>query len=110
MRADITRPELDCRMELGVCSNESSYALDNLESWMQPEPAGLSPDPDWQRIVRDPRGVVLIIGPWNCPVELLVVPLVGAWPYSQWRSSDWTAGDPSSPLSSALTNAARASS
>ena len=78
MRADITRPELECRMELGVCTNETSYALDNLESWMQPEPVGLRPVPGRQRIVRDPRGVVLIIGPWNCPVELLIVPLVGA--------------------------------
>ena len=78
MRADMTRPELECRLELKVCSTEIAYALDNLESWMQPEPAGLLPVPGRQRIVRDPRGVVLIIGPWNCPVELLVVPLVGA--------------------------------
>ena len=78
MKADITRPALECRMELGVCTNETSYALDNLESWMKPEPVGLQPVPGRQRIVREPRGVVLIIGPWNCPVELLVVPLVGA--------------------------------
>uniref|UniRef100_A0A8B9Z6N4 Aldehyde dehydrogenase domain-containing protein n=1 Tax=Buteo japonicus TaxID=224669 RepID=A0A8B9Z6N4_9AVES len=29
-------------------------------------------------IRKDPYGVVLIIGPWNCPIHLLLVPLIGA--------------------------------
>lgn len=78
MRADITKSEHECRMEMGVCTGEISYALDNLESWMEPEQAGLAPLPGRQRIIRDPLAVVLIIAPWNLPVELTLVPLVGA--------------------------------
>lgn len=29
-------------------------------------------------ILKDPYGVVLIIGPWNYPINLLLVPLIGA--------------------------------
>lgn len=29
-------------------------------------------------ICKDPYGVVLIIGPWNYPIYLLLVPLIGA--------------------------------
>lgn len=27
---------------------------------------------------KEPLGVVLIIGPWNYPMQLLIVPLIGA--------------------------------
>lgn len=29
-------------------------------------------------IRREPLGVVLIIGPWNYPLQLLIIPLIGA--------------------------------
>jgi aldehyde dehydrogenase (NAD+) len=34
--------------------------------------------PSGSRIIREPLGVVLIIGPWNYPFQLLINPLVGA--------------------------------
>src|ERR1700709_2108468 len=34
--------------------------------------------PSSSRIYRDPLGVVLIIAPWNYPLQLSLVPLIGA--------------------------------
>ena len=47
---------------------------------MKPERVGIpvKQQPGRARIHRDPLGVVLIIGPWNYPVQLLLAPLVGA--------------------------------
>ena len=41
-------------------------------------PTDLLALPGRSRIPSDPLGVVLIIGPWNFPFQLLVAPLVGA--------------------------------
>ena len=41
-------------------------------------PTGLVTFPSTAKIYRDPLGVVLIIAPWNYPLQLLLIPLVGA--------------------------------
>jgi aldehyde dehydrogenase (NAD+) len=66
--------------ETGFVVRELDHTLANLDSWLAPEAAGM---PEWlgdgsARVVRDPLGVVLIIGPWNYPVHLVFAPLVGA--------------------------------
>ena len=66
--------------ETGFVVREIDHTLANLDSWLAPEPAGV---PEWlgdgsARVVRDPLGVVLIVGPWNYPVHLVFAPLVGA--------------------------------
>jgi aldehyde dehydrogenase (NAD+) len=59
---------------------EIKDAIKSLRSWMQPEristPMALLGTQSW--IHREPRGVVLIIGPWNYPFQLVVAPLVAA--------------------------------
>src|ERR1700752_2394129 len=47
---------------------------------MQPQSAktDLVNLPSLSKIYRDPLGVVLIIAPWNYPLQLLLIPLVGA--------------------------------
>ena len=67
-------------MELGFTSNEVRHALKHLASWVRPRATSL---PLWMRparakVVREPLGVVLVIGPWNYPVQLTLAPLVGA--------------------------------
>jgi len=52
----------------------------HLRSWMRPESRGTSIlfAPAKNRIVRQPLGVVGIIGPWNYPVQLAIIPLAYA--------------------------------
>ena len=66
--------------ETGLVLAEINVALKNLRSWIQPISAGtnLVNLPSTSKIYRDPLGVVLIISPWNYPLQLLLIPLVGA--------------------------------
>lgn len=73
-------PEEAYATETGLLLAEINLAIKNLESWMKPErvKSNLLNFPSTSKILRDPRGVVLIISPWNYPLHLLLVPLVGA--------------------------------
>lgn len=60
---------------------EIDHTLDHLDAWLRPEPAPvpqhLGDDATaWTQY--DPLGVVLVIAPWNYPVQLLLTPLLGA--------------------------------
>lgn len=67
-------------MEIDFVCNEIISALNNLASWMAPEKVnkGLVNLADDCFIKKEPLGVVLIISPWNYPVQLLFSPMVGA--------------------------------
>jgi aldehyde dehydrogenase (NAD+) len=68
------------RTELDFVCNEIDHTLAHLESWLAPEDAPL-PDrllPGRGSVVREPLGLVLVIGPWNYPLQLVLAPLVGA--------------------------------
>ena len=66
--------------ETGLLLGEIKYAVKNLHRWMKPKrvSTGLVTFPSSGKIYRDPLGVVLIISPWNYPVQLSLVPLIGA--------------------------------
>ncbi len=66
--------------ETGIVLAEIRVALRKLHSWMRPSRPGvnLANFPSSGRIYRDPLGVVLIISPWNYPLQLALAPLVGA--------------------------------
>jgi acyl-CoA reductase-like NAD-dependent aldehyde dehydrogenase len=55
-------------------------ALSNLKAWMRPERRGRSIEfwPARNQVHRQPKGVVLIISPWNYPLQLTVGPLAAA--------------------------------
>uniref|UniRef100_A0A8C4Y1Y0 Aldehyde dehydrogenase domain-containing protein n=1 Tax=Gopherus evgoodei TaxID=1825980 RepID=A0A8C4Y1Y0_9SAUR len=63
-----------------MVKNEVNYALNNLSSWMKDKGVdkNLVTQLDTAFIRKEPYGVVLIIGPWNYPLQLILVPLVGA--------------------------------
>ena len=73
-------PEESYASELGLLLAEINVTIKNLRNWMRPESAGtdLVNLPSSSKIYRDPLGVVLIIAPWNYPLQLLLIPLVGA--------------------------------
>ncbi|MHA7282583.1 aldehyde dehydrogenase family protein [Arthrobacter sp. TMS2-4] len=66
--------------EIASVRAEIDFALKHLDRWMAPEkvgvPTGLLPARAWTQA--RPLGVVLIIGPWNYPLQLVLAPLVGA--------------------------------
>ncbi len=66
--------------EIGFVINEIDHTLKHLASWLRPErvsvPMALAPAR--ARRVREPLGTVLVISPWNYPVNLALAPMVGA--------------------------------
>lgn len=68
------------RTEVGFTLNELDHTVRHLEEWLRPKPAAVPGAfrPAEARVVRDPLGVVLIIAPWNYPLQLALAPLVGA--------------------------------
>jgi aldehyde dehydrogenase (NAD+) len=68
------------RTEIHFVVGEIDDTLEHLDSWLAPEEAEL-PEHLWPgrgAVVREPLGLVLVIGPWNYPLQLLLSPLVGA--------------------------------
>jgi aldehyde dehydrogenase (NAD+) len=65
--------------ETGLVISELNAAMKNLHFWMQPEnvETNLLNIPSSSKVLKEPLGVVLIIGPWNYPFQLLINPLVG---------------------------------
>lgn len=66
--------------ETGFLLSEINNALKNLRRWMEPErtATNLVNLPSSSYVLKEPLGVVLIIAPWNYPLQLLFTPLVGA--------------------------------
>lgn len=54
--------------------------LANLDSWVAPKSVDVPAVhlPAWGYTVREPHGTVLIISPWNYPVQLTLLPTIGA--------------------------------
>lgn len=66
--------------EISIVLSEIDKHLKGLRRWMRPEKvmSPLKMFPSRSQIVAEPLGRTLIIAPWNYPVHLLLVPLVGA--------------------------------
>lgn len=66
--------------EVGIVLDSISYFVKNIDEWAKPvhvkTPLHFQPAKSF--IVRDPYGVVLIIGPFNYPFQLVMEPLIGA--------------------------------
>ncbi|MFC8964481.1 aldehyde dehydrogenase family protein [Streptomyces sp. NPDC057094] len=69
------------RTEIDFTVREIDHTLEHLDGWLLPEPAPVPAHlganaTAWTRY--DPLGVVLVIAPWNYPVQLLLTPVLGA--------------------------------
>ncbi len=81
LQRDLGKPRYEAVTgELGVLRGELREALRSLSRWTRAERVGipLVHQPGAARIEREPLGVVLIIGPWNYPLQLVLAPLVSA--------------------------------
>ena len=66
--------------ELNLVSREIDHMLSKLDSWAKPRRAHvpLVMQPAKARIIPEPLGVVLVIAPWNYPVQLQLLPIAFA--------------------------------
>ncbi|WP_328314650.1 aldehyde dehydrogenase family protein [Streptomyces sp. NBC_00442] len=82
LHADLGKSTTEAfRTEIDFTVREIDHTLDHLDAWLRPErapvPAHLGEDATaWTQY--DPLGVVLVIAPWNYPVQLLLTPMLGA--------------------------------
>ncbi|XP_077270461.1 aldehyde dehydrogenase type III isoform X9 [Temnothorax americanus] len=67
-------------LEVDYTIQEIKYMLMNIKEWSATEkpPKGLANFFDAVEIRKDPYGVVLVMGAWNYPVQLNLLPMMGA--------------------------------
>jgi aldehyde dehydrogenase (NAD+) len=78
---DVGKPRLEGWVtDLGVTAAEVKVLRKNVAKWAKPRRASLplSAMPGRGRVQPEPLGTVLIIAPWNYPVQLLIEPLAAA--------------------------------
>lgn len=66
--------------EIGFLYDEINFSLKNLKKWMKPKKVSTSlvHFPSKSKIIYEPKGVTLIIGPWNYPFQLLLAPVIAS--------------------------------
>src|SRR5688572_16423771 len=81
LASDMGKPRTEAWLsELALTLAEIDVMIDNLDDWAAPEKVKVPmlAQPGRAEIVREPLGVVLVIAPWNYPVQLLVLPMAAA--------------------------------
>lgn len=78
---DLRKPEFEAyASEIGFVYEELNHTLKHLKHWSKPKrvKSPISTWPSRSYVVPQPKGVCLIIAPWNYPFMLLVSPLIAA--------------------------------
>jgi aldehyde dehydrogenase (NAD+) len=81
LRADLGKCHFEAVLtEMSFVESEARYAHRHLKRWLKPKrvPTPLMAMPARSYIQPEPKGVVLIIAPWNYPLSMVCAPLVGA--------------------------------
>ncbi len=84
LHADMRKPRFEASIsELTVLYDEIEHSINNLHNWMKTDRVDTPSDLQsaysaTSEIHHEPLGVVLVIGPWNYPFQLLIAPLIGA--------------------------------
>uniref|UniRef100_A0A671P4S7 Aldehyde dehydrogenase n=1 Tax=Sinocyclocheilus anshuiensis TaxID=1608454 RepID=A0A671P4S7_9TELE len=79
--SSVLQPKFEAVLsEIDMVVNDLCYTISNLQTWMQPTYVGtnLATKLDDCFVRREPLGVVLVIGAWNYPLQLILLPLIGA--------------------------------
>ena len=81
LRTDLGKPTTEGFItDIAFVTGEIRSMIKHLAKWNRPQrvPSPLVTLPARSRLVPEPLGVVLVIAPWNYPVQLLLVPAAGA--------------------------------
>ena len=81
LSTDLGKPEIEGFItDIAFVTSEIKMMLKNLKKWNKPVRVStpLVTMPAKSRLIPEPLGVVLVIAPWNYPVQLLLVPAAGA--------------------------------
>ncbi len=80
LKADLNKPQFEAYITEFVVTKEIDYALKHIKSWTSPKKVTMPLEqfPSYGCICPEPLGVVLVIGAWNYPLQLIISPLVGA--------------------------------
>ena len=81
LRVDLGKPAVEGFItDIAFVTGEIKLMLKNLKKWNKPQrvPSPVVTQPAKSRLIPEPLGVVLVIAPWNYPVQLLLVPAAGA--------------------------------
>nr|XP_006010406.2 PREDICTED: aldehyde dehydrogenase family 3 member B1 [Latimeria chalumnae] len=81
LKKDLHKPKFESMIsEISFTINEALHAINNIRTWMEPSHVNktLATRVDDCFIKSEPFGVTLIIGAWNYPVHLVLIPLIGA--------------------------------
>jgi aldehyde dehydrogenase (NAD+) len=78
--ADMGRPKGEAQGEVMATVREANDVIAKLDKWAKPErvSAHFMMQPSHAAIRRSPYGVVLVLGPYNYPLMLLLEPVIGA--------------------------------
>lgn len=81
LEADLNKSNYEAYLtELGMVYSELRYVSRHLKKWLRDKSlsGGAALFPSKARLCPEPYGVVLIVSPWNYPVNLCLLPLIGA--------------------------------
>jgi len=81
LRSDLGKSPTEAyATEIGFVINEVDHMLSHIEKWTSPRKVSvpLHQRPGSGRVIPEPLGTVLIISPWNYPLQLLLAPLIPA--------------------------------
>ncbi|KAI4459194.1 aldehyde dehydrogenase [Holotrichia oblita] len=81
VKKDLNKSNMESVLtEIAIVKNETISLINNLEEWAAPEKAAkpLVNLTDDALIYKDPYGVVLVMGAWNYPIQLPLLPFAAA--------------------------------
>ncbi|XP_066941585.1 aldehyde dehydrogenase, dimeric NADP-preferring-like isoform X1 [Macrobrachium rosenbergii] len=79
LQSDLRKPKLEGMMlEVHGLINDIDYTLNRLDKWVKTQEVPSKIPFDKSYIYNEPYGVVLVMGAWNYPLQLTMLPVAGA--------------------------------
>ena len=81
LKQDLGKSEFEAyTSEVGFIYEEINYTIKRLKKWMKPSKVStpILHQPTSSKILSQPKGLTLIIAPWNYPFQLCLAPVIGS--------------------------------